>query len=420
MYFLSKKTINGVFYRLAGVAAKFLLILYISKILSLEELGIYNIFTATVAWSVFLLGFEFHWFTTREIVGEDKSKISRFIFSQFIFHLFGMILIPIIVAVVFFLGFIPSSFLLFFVLITLFDQLSQEGTRILIALNEPQISNLIFFVKHGLWIYILFGFMSIGILDINLNIILFFWFIFLLIGFIIVIYNFNKLELLRRDNLKFDFEWIKLGMKTSWPFLLATISSLIIDYSNRYFIDFFLGKESVGIYAFYYGIASIPVTLITSVFVAQNSPRLIEVYKYDGDNVGKKKTILRQFILQNFFIVISFAVVSILSIEWLITFVGKRELAAKVDIFYFMLIYVFIFSLDTVVNSVLYSKRFDKLLLGSSIVGGIVNLILNYFLIPKFGLLGAVYSTIGSVSCMLVIRLSPFINRFIFSKIVKE
>lgn len=416
MYFFSKKNINGVFYRLAGVAGKFLLILYISKILSLEELGIYNIFTATVAWSVFLLGFEFHWFSTREIVGEDKTKISQFIFSQFIFHLFGMILIPVIVGVVFFLGFIPGSLLIFFVLITLFDQLSQEGTRILIALNQPQISNLIFFVKHGVWIYVLFGLMSIGVFDINLTIILFFWFFSIIIGFLIVIYNLNKLNLLRRENLKFNLKWVKLGMKTSWPFLLATISSLIIDYSNRYFIDYFLGKESVGIYGFYFGIANIPISLITSVFVAQNSPRLIAVYKYEGDNVAEKKSIVRQFILQNLLIVISFTIVSVFSIHWLLMYIDKQELVNKIEVFYLMLIYVFIFSIDTVVNSILYSKRFDKLLLGSSVAGGIINLILNYFLIPRFGLVGAVYSTIGSVICMFLIRISPFLNRFIFSK----
>lgn len=401
----SKKTLVGVVYRLAGVAAKFVLVLYISKVLSLEELGIYNIFTTTVAWSVFLLGFEFHWFSTREIVGEQKAKIGNHIYNQFIFHLCGMISIPIIVAITFYAGFIPGSLIVFFILITLFDQFSQEGSRILIALNKSQISNLIFLVKHGLWIYVLFGFLLTKVVEINLIGILAFWFLAMVSSVIIVLYNFNKLGLLKKEYMQIDFEWIKRGVVTSWPFLIGTISALVLDYSSRYFIDYFMGKQSVGIYSFYYGIASIPITLITSVIVAQQSPALVEIYKYDIENRPKKIIVVRQFIFQNLIVTVLFALVAMLLIGKLISFVDKPELTESLPIFYYMLAYVFIYSLDTVAHSVMYSKHLDKLILATSVVGGVCNLILNYILISRFGLQGAVLSMVASAILMLMFRL---------------
>lgn len=407
--FYERKILFGLLYRLGGVAAKFFLVIYISKELSLTDLGLYNIFSATVAWSVFLLGFEFHYYTTREIVGEQKWKVGQFIFNQFVFHLSGLFILAIIAAVLVSFQFIPGSLLLYFIFISLFDQLSQEGARILIAINNFQVSNLIYFVKNGVWVYFLFALSLLGIIHIDIQSILTFWLLSTAGAFAIVIFNFQKRGFLLKKNFLIDKKWILNGLAVSLPFLLTTISVLTIDYSNRYFIDFFLGKEMVGVYGFFQGIASIPVTLITSIFIAQNSPQLIYVYKFDPDNTKKKKSILKKFAIQNLVVSTLFIAGSFICIPWLLDFVGKEQLANNVEVFFLMFVYILIFSIESVVHTTLYSKQYDKFLLFSSIGGGVLNLVLNYYLIPRFGLHGAVYATIASTLVMFLMRASPFL-----------
>ncbi len=409
--FTNRRVVLGVFYRLGGVAGKFFLVIYVTKELSLSEFGVFNLFSTTVAWSVFLLGFEFHFYSTRDVVGEEKSKVGKLIFSQFVFHLMGLITMPLIVIFIMLNGFIPNTLLPYFIAITILDQLSQEGARLFVGLNKYEISNKVYFIKNGLWIYCLFIFYFGGILDINLISILTFWLSAALVSFGVILYSFYEQGYIRKENLQFDFDWVKRGLKTSWPFLLATISALTIDYSNRYFIDYYLDKEAVGVFGFYAGIANIPITLIASVFVAQNTPLLVQVYKFEGENTPKKRLIVKRFLLQNIFVTLMFIIVALVSVNWLLSIIGKENLSLHIGIFYVMLIQVFIFAIESVAHAALYSKRMDKLILGSAVVGGVTNILLNILLIPVFGLYGAAYSSIGSLTLIFLIRTFPFIKR---------
>ena len=50
------------------LASKFLLIFFLAKFLEPKQLGLYGLLTVTIGYALYLLGFDFYTFTTREII----------------------------------------------------------------------------------------------------------------------------------------------------------------------------------------------------------------------------------------------------------------------------------------------------------------------------------------------------------------
>jgi len=371
--------------------------------MSFETLGLFNIISVTVAWSVYVLGFEFYSYSLRHIVGENTQVISSHVFNQLIFHLAGYALLLICSPVLVVLDFIPIALLHYFILITIFDQVSQECFRICVALERSQFANFIHLVKSGLWVYPLLLLPMLQI-PITIHLILGAWLVGTVAACLLGTLKLVNLGVLSFKNVAVNVPWIKQGIIVALPFLVISVSQLTMDFSDRYLIDYFLGKSEVGVYSFYYGIANVPTTLITSVLVAQYYPRIINIYKFKTP-VADRKRIIRQFLLQCLGFAFIINVVILLCIPFLLDFIGKQELMDHMDLFYLMLLQVIVFSVQVVVQTILYARHEDKFLLYSAVSGAVLNIIVNLYLIPLIGIYGAATSTLLSMILMLLVRL---------------
>jgi len=400
---LVRGTLFNFLCRSGSLLAKFLLVIYISKAMSLETLGLYNIVSVTVAWSVYVLGFEFYSFSLRQIVGENNQKISGFVFNQLVFHVFGFFLLAVLSPVLVAFDFIPSTLLVYFVIITFFDQLSQECYRICIALERPQFANFLHFVKSGLWVYPLLV-LPIFHKDVTIHLILLAWVSGTFIALVIGIVKLVKLDIIRLQKANLDIAWIRKGVIVAFPFLIISVAQLTMDFSDRYFIDYFLGKADVGVYSFYYGIANVPTTLITSVLVATYYPKVINVYKFDRPLL-EIRNLIRNFLWQSLGLALLICAMSIVLVHPLLDFIDKEQLLQEINLFYLMLVQVIIFSIQVVIQTELYAKHEDKFLLYSAVAAGVLNIVLNVLLIPRLGINAAAFSTILSMGVMLGLRL---------------
>jgi O-antigen/teichoic acid export membrane protein len=388
--------------RFTSIFAKFLLVIYISKNLALEDLGVYNLIAVTVAWTVFVLGFEFNAYTSRQIVGEEKNIISGRLYNQFIFHLAGIAILCAISPLLVMFGFIPASLIIYFLLITILDQLSQECYRLLVTIDRPQMANLLYFVKSGFWVYplLLLHFTEGGI---NLSLILAFWLGGTFFAMAMGVYQLVRLDVVSWKREYLNIPWIFEGINISFPFLIITIAQMTIDFSDRYFIDHFLGKKMVGIYSFYYGIVNVPMTLITNVLIAQYFSKIINAYKFNI-NPAERSKLIRNFTLQNIGFALVISMGCVVMIFPLLRFIGKEALGENIMLFYLMLTQVLIFSIQVVIQTILYAKHFDRMLLYSALTGAVANVVLNIVLIPVLGLYGATVSTIAAMLLILTIR----------------
>jgi O-antigen/teichoic acid export membrane protein len=211
------------------------------------------------------------------------------------------------------------------------------------------------------------------------------------------------LRLLRFRSVRLDWPWIKQGIVVAFPFLIISVAQITMDFADRYLIDYFLGKTAVGVYSFYYGIASVPTTLITSVLVAQYYPRVINVYKFNRPE-AEKRDVIKRFLWQCIGLAIITSVAALALINLLLDYVNRKELLDQISLFYLMLLQVIMFALQVVVQTILYAKHFDRALLYSALTGAVANVVLNILLIPVLGLYGATVSTIVAMLLILTIR----------------
>jgi hypothetical protein len=95
--------IKSLFLRISALAAKFVLIVYLSKYKAPTVLGEFSIFSTTLLLCVFIVGLDYYSYSLRAIIKSNET-IQKFnlITSQFSFYLFSYALTSILLFTIFF------------------------------------------------------------------------------------------------------------------------------------------------------------------------------------------------------------------------------------------------------------------------------------------------------------------------------
>ena len=186
--------------------------------------------------------------------------------------------------------------------------------------------------------------------------------------------------------------WIMFGV----PVAAAMVLDILLSVSDRFLIKYYLGEYAVGAYAAGYGIADKPVLMICAWAALGASPLMMAAFEEDGKAAAE--TAAGDLFKMILFLGLPAAVGLGLVAEPLAQAAVSEDLrvqAAKI-------IPLIAFSgllngllIHYVSESFQLVRRTDQRAL-LMIVPVIANLILNIVLIPKVGLMGAVYATVIS------------------------
>jgi len=196
----------------------------------------------------------------------------------------------------------------------------------------------------------------------------------------------------------------------SWPLIFLGIISGILPYIDSFVIGFFKGVAEVGLYNAAVPIAGLMV-LAPNIFVRLFFPLITKEFSKKNYHVVSElsKQVEKWILILNlplFFLIIIFpgAFINLLfGIEFLTPDV---ELSLR-----FLSIGLFFFSLSMTFHNLMQMKGKSKLILTNILIVAFLNLILNIFLIPKYGISGAAFSTmIGNIilSIFLVIQVKYY------------
>ncbi len=212
-------------------------------------------------------------------------------------------------------------------------------------------------------------------------------------------YHFNLSEL------KFKMIYAKYLLNRSMPFVLSSLLILTYMKVDQILIKNLLDNKQLGIFSasirlveiFYFIPMVIQSTLFPSIFKEIKNPKLFQEKLYN---------------LYSIFIIISYII--IFSITLLSGFVirhlyGLQYIDAKKPLLIFAWTFLFM-SLGVARNIFIYSKGLNKINIYISLVGLFSNLILNYILIPKFGISGSAAASL----------ISQFLTSYISSIFFKE
>ena len=389
--------------RALSLSGRFLLLMYISKKFSIEQLGVFGLFNTSILIGIQILGFDYYSFSTREILSNSKHP-QRVVLNQFYFHvMIYLILIPLFALAFSSYTFIPKRYLAFFIIILILEHIGAELYRLLLTLKASLLASISLFIRSSLWVFLLVLLFEAKFLSLQFEYILLSWLCGCLVAilgparFILVHYKW------REDDFGFNRSLMMKGLRISLPFFACTILLKALEYSNRYILDYFGSKAEVGVYFFFSnfaGVLSIGVfTLVTMV----QFPRLIELSA--NENRTEYLSYLKSFktdTLKYTVILIPIILVVILPIAFVL---GKIEILKGYFLSYLIMVATnVLICFGYFTHYALYCNKSDIAILTSNAVGASVNLIFCYLLVPTYDVLGASLSTFFGFASVLIFQ----------------
>jgi O-antigen/teichoic acid export membrane protein len=361
--------------------------LFLGSIFTESEFGLYSLIISSIYISLILIGFDVYLDCNRKIIQKEEPKEQAFILNNQLasyipfYFLFSIVIFFIPERI------IPKEFIFLFFSVSIIEHLNSEIFRLLLALRKTVIANLLFFIRNGLWplvILILYYFNF----QFNISILLSYWLYASILALIIgLIFLRKKYKL---DLSLIDKKTIIASYKYAFIFFIGTIAYKIVEFSDRYFIDYYLDKESVGVYSLYSQFGSVLNTIIFTIVISIGYPKLLKAI-YSNN--------LKQIIKERNNMLMEIVIISILTLlggylllDTLLAIIDKPLYFKFNYLFYLVIISNIIFNLSYVYHFIMigYQKDFKITIL--TLIGAAINIILNIILIQKYGIIGAIFS----------------------------
>ena len=233
------------------LSSRFLLSVLLARMLSPAEMGEYGLVTAVLAFALLAVGLEFYSYMYREMVPASPTRRAQIIGNQIALAAVTFVVVGFLAALAVWVGLFPSRLAPWFLLILVTEHISLEATRILIITSRPIRAYIGVFLRGGIWVYAITVLMFANPASRSLETVLVWWALggVSSIGFAAI----SLFDLPWRElrNKRPDWTWIHGGLRTARPFMLTAAGALTITYVDRFMIDKFAGRETLGIYTFY-------------------------------------------------------------------------------------------------------------------------------------------------------------------------
>ncbi len=409
-----KTSIINVVLRGLTLSSKLVLLLFIARYLSTEELGVFGLMSVTIAISLYFLGMDFYVYNTREILAHKESECVPLIRDQLVFHGLTYIIVLPLLLVVFASGLISWKYVGWFYLLLVLEHLSQEASRLLITLSRSSMANIVLFFRSGAWVYVA---VAAGIfLDDarSLPIIWAGWVIGILASLGLTAYNLRGMAWQKVSRISIDWGWIKNGARISLPFFCATVALMGIQYADRYFLQHYYGEATVGIYTFFAQIANAVQTFVFTGIIMILYPKIIAAYQQG--RLGEYRLLMRKLGCGVTGAVVVLVCAVAAAIKPILAVVGKPIYAEHLTIFWIMLGSTVLLTCSNIPHYALYAKHRDKEIIVSTIVAFGVAIVANGLLVPRYGLHGAAFATMAALAVLVGFKVAFLIKREDYSQ----
>ena len=380
-----------------GMIFPFITYPYVTRVLGGSNLGKINFTSSVISYFAIIAGLGIYTYSVREgsIYKENRNRISKFASEIFTINICSTVI----------------AYLL--LLICYFGIQKLHNYSLLIFIQSISI----FFSTIGVsWIYVIYeDYIYIVIRNVLfqiLSIIMLFIFVktpddYFCYALITVIsssgsniFNFIHSKKYMDLTIKFSKECFK-HIKSILIMFASTIASTIYVNSDNVILGFLKGDNSVGLYSVSVKIYSILKTLVNSMFGVA-LPRIS--FLISKNNIEEASTIINHMILIVLFFVIPIVVgINIISVEIITIFGGEAYFGAVVSLRILIIAFVFSIFASLFSTLVLLPAKQEKIIMNSSFISGIVNILLNLFFIRIWDLNGAAFTTLLSEMLVFII-----------------
>ena len=252
-----------------------------------------------------------------------------------------------------------------------------------------------------LFIYYVIGFHNVLIIVISL----------LISEIIQTIYLTKKFELYKYLKIKyFDKELLNVMFKYGFPLIGVSITAWVLGVSDRYIINYYYSNSEVGLYSYSYGIANSIITLLMQFIMLGAYPNIIKKWEEKGKEATQK--LIKEYLNIYLLIIIPICVgIIALGKEFFYIFTNMLYHNSYIN-FIITAIGISILGLTQYTNKIWEVNKKTNIILCLNVVAALTNIILNIYLIPKYGYIMGSITTL--ISYLVYLLLSIIISKNYF------
>jgi len=393
--------------RALTLASRFLLIFFLARFLEPAQLGLYGLVTATIGYSLYLLGFDFYTFTTREVLKRERQEWGGLLKDQGALSLvLYAIFIPLL-SMIFIQGLLPWSLAGWFFALLVLEHLNQELSRLLIAISEQLLASVMLFLRQGTWAIGVTALMAVEPTTRSLDYILGGWTVAGLVAVLAGAYRLTQLRI-GGWNKKVDWRWIASGLKVSIPLLVATLALRGVFTLDRYWLQSLGGLEIVGAYVLFMGISGTLMTFLDAGVFAFSYPGLISAHHKQQPVLFCKN--LRLLLIHTVILSVAFSIVSLFLLSFLLSWLNNPLYTTQQYLYPWVLITMVLYALGMVPHYALYAQGIDRPIIHSHVASLIVFLIATWGFSQYWPLLAVPLGLCAAFLLILVWKAWAFIK----------
>lgn len=393
----NKHKIINLLLRALTVGLRFLFVFFIGKYVSLSLVGQYSLWTTTIALSVMVLGMDFYTYSTREILKKTKLEQWSLVRDHGVFLGVSYLVILPLMLLIFQFDVLDPALILWFYLVLVLEHLGTEIYRLFNTLERPLLANFLLFIRSAVWILLLvWAWYHDDFAVASISQILQYWSLGALISLVLGLYfllQHYKGTALR----KVDWAYLKTGLRAAIWLLLGTLSFKVIELSDRYMIEHYLGDEQLGVFSIFYQVTNLINVVVFTVVLTIYYPSLMKsVMEKSVVHKGVGSKMMRQSLA----IIFGLGILIVLMMPLLIEYMQRPQLMDEFVILYPMLGAVLALNVYLIYRFYLNAWNMDKTLLWIILLAALVNLAINFYGIPKYGIITASISSLVSYTIL--------------------
>lgn len=226
--------------------------------------------------------------------------------------------------------------------------------------------------------------------------------VFYILGETIIVALFTLSIVKRLTWSALSFQRVKKFIQYSWALVFSRISGGLLSKVDRYFIGYFLGPAAIGVYSIVYSFCT-----LSNIFVGPFKKYFSVYLPVDWDNGRYEKVYeqLREGLL--YFLIISFGTLAgmIFLLKPTVNLLLHKELPSIANFEWLVLVTglgILFWGATSFFYQVLKYREQNHLQLAFQFIAVILNMGLNYVLVPKYGIIGAGIATCASYLVILM------------------
>ena len=384
------------------LGCRFLLIIFLAKLLSPEQVGLFGLVSATIVMGQLLIGGEYYTYSQRELISKDRIYWSFVLQHQLLaLALLYLVLSPILLGV-FHFGVLPFSLIGWFFCILISESVAQELNRVMIAMQCQLTASCILFFRHGLWVLFVLPVMWIDPESRSLDLIFTAWFVGCSAAICLGL-MFIKKEVGLWKIWPVDTRWIKKGFRVSLLYLAGAICFRAFFTIDRFAVENLLGLDFLGAYVVYIGLAMALVTVLDPLIFAFSYPKLIGLVR-DKRYLEFNITVLNM--LKSVILIgLSCVGIVVLMAPFVFEWINKPLYITNLPVLWVLLAVAMSYGLSMVPHFGLYALGHDKTILIIhllSLILFLVSLIILPYLVPLRQVVGG--SLLAGFCCIGMLK----------------